>query len=297
MGHKPSVGLRKDVSMSTNYEKIASAIAYLESNAQLQPELETIAAAMHTSPFHFQRLFTEWAGVSPKKFLQYLTVEHAKQLLSQKKYTVFDAAYETGLSGTGRLHDLFVSIEGMTPGEFRNGGENLRIQYSLQQCRFGKYLVAATAKGICHLSFFEEADASAVKGLQEYWPNADLVPGMDLHQEKILAFFNKNVHDAGNIRLHLKGTPFQLKVWQALLHIPMGDLSTYGAIAAHIQQPAAARAVGTAIGSNPAGYIIPCHRVIRSIGETGGYRWGSIRKKAMLAWEASKTNAGDADEI
>lgn len=297
MGHNTSVGLLKDVSMTTNYEKIASAIAFLERNARQQPELETIAAAMHTSPFHFQRLFTEWAGVSPKKFLQYLTVEHAKQLLSQRKYTVFDAAYETGLSGTGRLHDLFVNIEGMTPGEYRNGGEGLQIRYSLQECQFGKYLVAATAKGICSLAFFEGNDALALAGLQEYWPNAVLAPGTNMHQEKVMAFFDKDTGDAGSIRLHLKGTPFQIKVWQALLHIPMGDLSTYGSLAAQIQQPAAARAVGTAIGSNPVGYIIPCHRVIKSIGETGGYRWGSIRKKAMLAWEASKTSGADADNI
>lgn len=297
MGCNPSVGLRKEVSMSTNYEKIATAIAFLERNARQQPELEAIAAAMHTSPFHFQRLFTEWAGVSPKKFLQYLTVEHAKKLLQQENYTLFDAAFETGLSGTGRLHDLFVNIEGMTPGEFRNGGENLRIQYSLQQCRFGRYLVAATAKGICHLAFFEGSEASAIAALRQYWPNASLQPGTGIHQEKVVAFFDKSTGDAVSIRLHLKGTPFQLKVWQALLHIPMGNLTTYGTLAAHIQQPNAPRAVGTAIGANPVGYIIPCHRVIKSIGETGGYRWGSIRKKAMLAWEAGKINAADADDI
>jgi AraC family transcriptional regulator of adaptative response/methylated-DNA-[protein]-cysteine methyltransferase len=283
--------------MSTNYDKIASAIAFLERNARQQPELETIAAAMHTSPFHFQRLFTEWAGVSPKKFLQYLTVEHAKKLLQQKKYTVFDTAYETGLSGTGRLHDLFVNIEGMTPGEYRNGGEDLHIHYCVQHCRFGKYLVASTAKGICNLSFFEDNDASVIAALREYWPNAALQPGTDKHQEKVMAFFSRSNGDAGSIRLHLKGTAFQVKVWQALLHIPMGDITTYGDLAGQIQQPNASRAVGTAIGSNPVGYIIPCHRIIKSMGETGGYRWGTVRKKAMLAWEASKTNAGNADSI
>jgi AraC family transcriptional regulator of adaptative response/methylated-DNA-[protein]-cysteine methyltransferase len=280
--------------MSTNYEKIADAIAFLGRNAKEQPGLETIAAAMHTSPFHFQRLFTEWAGVSPKKFLQFLTVEHAKQLLADKKYTVFDTAYETGLSGTGRLHDLFVNIEGMTPGEYRNGGEDLVIRYSIQPCRFGKYLVAATQKGICNLAFFEDSNVSAVAGLREQWPNARLQQGTDNYQEKVMAFFNQDTGDADALKLHLKGSPFQLKVWHALLHIPMGDLSTYGAIAQQIHQPAAFRAVGTAIGSNPVGYIIPCHRVIKSMGETGGYRWGTIRKKAMLAWEASKTST-DAD--
>jgi AraC family transcriptional regulator, regulatory protein of adaptative response / methylated-DNA-[protein]-cysteine methyltransferase len=278
--------------MNTNYEKIAGAIEFVSRNAQQQPELEDIAAAVHTSPFHFQRLFTEWAGVSPKKFLQYLTVEHAKQLLAQKQHTVFDAAYETGLSGTGRLHDLFVNIEGMTPGEYKNGGEDLTIRYSTQQCRFGKYIVASTGKGICNLSFFDGSIASAVAVLKAYWPRAKLLAVTDSNQQKVIDFFNNNTGDASAIKLHLKGTPFQLKVWHALLHIPGGDVSAYGSIAQHIHQPSASRAVGTAIGSNPVGYIIPCHRVIKSIGETGGYRWGSIRKKAMLAWEASKASAG-----
>ncbi|MEO5594635.1 MAG: methylated-DNA--[protein]-cysteine S-methyltransferase [Chitinophagaceae bacterium] len=275
--------------MNTNYDKIAEAIEFVSRNAQQQPELETIAAAMHTSPFHFQRIFTEWAGVSPKKFLQYLTIEHAKQLLAEKQHTVFDAAYETGLSGTGRLHDLFVNIEGMTPGEYRNGGEDLTIQYSIQQCRFGKYIVASTSKGISNLSFFEGNNAPAIGILKANWPYAKLVAGTDNNQQKVIDFFNDTAAGSSAIKLHLKGTPFQLKVWHALLHIPQGDLSTYGGIARHIDQPSASRAVGTAIGSNPVGYIIPCHRVIKSIGETGGYRWGGTRKKAMLAWEASKT--------
>jgi AraC family transcriptional regulator of adaptative response/methylated-DNA-[protein]-cysteine methyltransferase len=276
--------------MSTNYEKIAEAIAFVSKHARQQPELDTIAAAVHTSPFHFQRLFTEWAGVSPKKFLQYLTVEHAKQLLAEKQNSLFDAAYETGLSGTGRLHDLFVNIEGMTPGEYKNGGEALTIYYSIQVCRFGKYMVASTGKGISNLSFFEGGNAAAIATLQEYWPNAKLVNGIDDNQQKVIGFFNNDMADASSIGLHLKGTPFQLKVWHALLHIPEGDVSTYGGIAQHLNQAGASRAVGTAIGRNPVGYIIPCHRVIKNIGETGGYRWGGTRKKAMLAWEASKVN-------
>lgn len=276
--------------MSTNYEKIAEAIAFVSEHARQQPELDTIAAAVHTSPFHFQRLFTEWAGVSPKKFLQYLTVQHAKQLLADKQNSLFDAAYETGLSGTGRLHDLFVNIEGMTPGEYKNGGEALAIYYSIRVCRFGKYIVASTGKGISNLSFFEGENAAAIAILQACWPNAKLVNGIDDNQQKVIDFFNNNMADASAIRLHLKGTPFQLKVWHALLHIPEGDVSTYGDIAQHLNQAGASRAVGTAIGRNPVGYIIPCHRVIKNIGETGGYRWGGTRKKAMLAWEASKLN-------
>jgi AraC family transcriptional regulator, regulatory protein of adaptative response / methylated-DNA-[protein]-cysteine methyltransferase len=276
--------------MDTDYDKIARAIEFVSRHAQQQPELETIAAAVHTSPFHFQRLFTEWAGVSPKKFLQYLTVEHAKQLLAEKQHSLFDAACETGLSGTSRLHDLFVNIEGMTPGDYKNGGGDLTIRYSTQHCRFGKYIVASTGKGICNLSFFDGNTASAVAELKAYWPNAKLVAGTDSNQQKVIDFFNNNTGDASAIKLHLKGTPFQLKVWHALLHIPEGDVSAYGSIAQYIHQPSASRAVGTAIGSNPVGYIIPCHRVIKNIGETGGYRWGGTRKKAMLGWEASKTN-------
>jgi AraC family transcriptional regulator, regulatory protein of adaptative response / methylated-DNA-[protein]-cysteine methyltransferase len=276
--------------MDTNYDKIAEAIEFVSKHAQQQPELETIAAAVHTSPFHFQRLFTEWAGVSPKKFLQYLTVEHAKQLLAEKQNSLFDAAYETGLSGTGRLHDLFVNIEGMTPGEYKNGGEALTIHYSIQTCRFGKYIVASTGKGICNLSFFEGTNMAAVNGLQAFWSNAKLMNGLDDNQQKIIRFFNNDTPDAANIKLHLRGTAFQLKVWHALLHIPEGDVSTYGGIAQHLQQAGASRSVGTAIGRNPVGYIIPCHRVIRNIGETGGYRWGVTRKKAMLAWEAGKVS-------
>ncbi|MEP6750342.1 MAG: methylated-DNA--[protein]-cysteine S-methyltransferase, partial [Bacteroidota bacterium] len=211
-----------------------------------------------------------------------------KQLLAEKQNSLFDAAYETGLSGTGRLHDLFVNIEGMTPGEYKNGGEALTIYYSIQVCRFGKYIVASTGKGISNLSFFEGNNEMAIVTLQEYWPNAKLTNGIDDNQLKIVSFFNNETADADRIRLHLKGTPFQLKVWSALLHIPGGAVSTYGGVAQHINKKGASRAVGTAIGRNPVGYIIPCHRVIRSIGESGGYRWGGIRKKAMLAWEASR---------
>src|SRR5450432_2162472 len=171
--------------MDTDYDKIARAIEFVSRHAQQQPELETIAAAVHTSPFHFQRLFTEWAGVSPKKFLQYLTVEHAKQLLAEKQHSLFDAACETGLSGTSRLHDLFVNIEGMTPGEYKNGGENLTIQYSILQSRFGKYLIASTGKGICNLVFFEGSDAPALCALKECWPGAKLVMGTDDNQQRV----------------------------------------------------------------------------------------------------------------
>lgn len=274
--------------MNTSYEKIAAAIEFVERHANQQPELEEIAAAVFTSPFHFQRLFTDWAGISPKKFLQHLTLEHAKELLSAKQQTLFDAAYETGLSGTGRLHDLFVNMEGMTPGEYKNGGASLTIQFTVGECLFGKYLAASTGKGICNLSFFEGNDQTAINQLKLSWPNAILSTGIDQHLQKVIDFFSRDALNPVAIKLHLKGTAFQLKVWQALLRIPEGDIASYGNIARHLNQHNASRAVGTAIGSNPVGYIIPCHRVIKNIGETGGYRWGPIRKKTILLWEATQ---------
>ena len=274
--------------MNTSYEKIAAAIEFVERHATRQPELEEIAAAVFTSPFHLQRLFTDWAGISPKKFLQYLTLEHAKQLLFEKQQTLFSAAYETGLSGTSRLHDLFVNMEGMTPGEYKNGGASLTIRYTTGECLFGRYLAASTGKGICNLSFFEGDDQAAIDQLRANWVNAKLSAGVDTYLQQVIRFFDRGAHDPAAIKLHLKGTPFQLKVWQALLRIPEGDVASYGSIARHLEQQKASRAVGTAIGSNPIAYIIPCHRVIKNIGETGGYRWGPIRKKAILAWEAGQ---------
>jgi AraC family transcriptional regulator of adaptative response/methylated-DNA-[protein]-cysteine methyltransferase len=208
--------------------------------------------------------------------------------LSTKQHTLSDTAFETGLSGTGRLHDLFVNIEGMTPGEYKNGGALLTIHYMIGNCLFGKYMAASTGKGICNLSFFEGSNEKAVDELRKNWPGANLLKGTDEHLQKIEIFFSRDATSPQAIKLHLKGTAFQLKVWQALLQIREGDVSTYGRIAKNLAQQNAFRAVGTAIGSNPVGYIIPCHRVIKSMGETGGYRWGTTRKKAMLLWEAGK---------
>jgi AraC family transcriptional regulator, regulatory protein of adaptative response / methylated-DNA-[protein]-cysteine methyltransferase len=270
-----------------NFNRIAEAIEYLAQNFKKQPSLDEVAEKIHVSPFHFQRLFTEWAGVSPKKFLQFLTIDHAKNILQQKGATLFDAAFETGLSGTGRLHDLFINIEGMTPGEFKNGGENLSINYSFAESPFGNILVASTPKGICYLSFADD-DQGSLHELQQRFPNASYKQIMDLIQQNALYIFSHDWSKLNQVKLHLKGTAFQLKVWEALLKIPMGALSTYKKIATGIDNPNALRAVGSAIGQNPVAFIIPCHRVIQTAGTFGNYHWGAHRKTAMIGWEAAR---------
>jgi len=273
----------------TNFERIAEAIGYIKEHFKDQPKLEEVAEKIHLSPFHFQRLFSEWAGVSPKKFLQYITVDHAKKLLRENQSSVFDTAFETGLSGTGRLHDLFVNIEGMTPGEFKNGGELLTINYSFAESPFGNILVASTAKGICHLAFADDQSA-ALEFLQSMFPNAHYHQMVDMIQQQALYLFTHDWSKLSQVKLHLKGTAFQLKVWETLLKIPMGQLTSYGDIAKSIHQPTASRAVGSAVGDNPVAFLIPCHRVIQSSGVIGQYHWGSIRKTAMIGWESAKTD-------
>lgn len=270
----------------TEYQKIENAILYIKENFQRQPSLDEVAAHVYVSPFHFQKMFKDWAGVSPKKFLQYISIEHAKSLL-KKDMPLSDVSFETGLSGTGRLHDLFINIEGMTPGEFKNGGENLTIHYSNAETQFGDIIIASTEKGICYLSFADD-DLKTVDALKQNFPNASFIQKTDMMQQHALQIFKGDWNDLSMIKLHLKGTAFQLKVWQALLHIPAGDVSTYSNIAATIDQPNASRAVGTAIGNNPVAFLIPCHRVIRATGVTGDYHWGSARKTAILGWEAAK---------
>lgn len=273
---------------SINYTRIAQAIAYIQAHFKEQPSLEEIAGELHLSPFHFQRLFSEWAGTSPKNFLQYTSLQFAKSLLKENQATLFDTAHETGLSGTGRLHDLFIKIEGMTPAEYKNGGKALRIAWSLYESPFGPILAASTEKGICHLAFYENAD-EALQVLQSEFPNANIQQQPHPFHEQALRIFYTNDGNLPEIKLHLKGTEFQLKVWESLLKIPMGQLSTYGKLAQEIQSPGASRAVGTAIGSNPVAYLIPCHRVIQSSGNFGGYMWNPIRKTAIIGWEMAKT--------
>lgn len=269
-----------------NFYRIARAINYIQDNFKNQPSLEEIAEEVNLSPFHFQRLFKDWAGTTPKRFLQYISISYAKKLLQENDKTLFDTAVETGFSGSSRLHDLFISIEGMTPGEYKNGGENLKINYSYSATPFGNILTASTAKGICHISFYDdEFDAFAI--LKSKFPAANYQQCETLEHQNVLQIFHKDWTEISQIKLHLKGTDFQLKVWEALLKIPTGKLSTYGILAKKINQPNASRAVGTAVGSNPVAFLIPCHRVIQTSGALGGYHWGTDRKMAMIGWEAS----------
>ncbi len=272
---------------SVDYNRIAVAIDHISANFRSQPSLEELAEKVHLSPAHFQRMFTEWAGTSPKKFLRYISIQHAKRILKEGSPTLFDAALETGLSSTSRLHDLFVSIEGMTPAEYKSGGKQLSILYSFADSPFGKLIVASTSKGICYMAF-EEDEQLAFENLREKFPNAEFCAGTDENQQNALLIFQEDWSSLPGIRLHLKGTPFQLKVWESLLKIPMGRLSTYGEIAGQIGNAAASRAVGTAVGSNPVAFLIPCHRVIRSSGVFGGYMWGPVRKTAMIGWESAR---------
>ena len=269
------------------YDKIEEAIQFINVHHKEQPSLNEIARAVNLSPFHFQRLFTEWAGVSPKMFMQYISIEHAKKLLKEKRSSLFDTAHETGLSGTGRLHDLFIKIEGMTPGEFKNGGLNLTINYSFTESQFGNLIVASTPKGICYMAFTDNEQHALAK-LKLNFPNAKYNQFMDNFQKDALSVFRQDRNSIKQIKLHLYGTSFRIKVWEALLKIPFGNLSTYGSIAEEAGMPGASRAVGTAIGKNPVAFLIPCHRVILSSGNFGGYMWGGTRKSAIIGWEAAK---------
>ena len=279
------------------YDRIAQAIDYLQQHFQEQPSLNQIAEHIHLSPAHFQRLFSEWAGTSPKKFLQYLSIEHAKSLLKQdQSFSLMQTSLDTGLSSTSRLHDLFVQIEGMTPAQYKNGGLDLEISYCFAETLFGSVLVASTTQGICAMSF-EHDQGLAVQTLQQKFPQAVLIERIDPLQQSALANFNHDWDQLSQIKLHLKGSDFQLKVWQSLLKIPMGQLTSYGEIAQQIGQPKASRAVGTAIGRNPIAFLIPCHRVIQASGHLGGYRWGETRKQAMIAWEGAQTDPTPATAV
>lgn len=270
-----------------DYQRIAKAIEYIQNHFKTQPDLDEVADFVGLSSAHFQKMFTDWAGTSPKKFLQFLSIEHAKNLLKDEKETLFNTALETGFSSTSRLHDLFVTIEGMTPAEYKNGGKNLKINYSFAESKFGKLIVASTSKGVCYMAF-EEDEAVAKINLMKRFPNAEFIQQTDDLQKKAWSIFSQDFKNLETIKLHLKGTDFQLKVWESLLKIPMGKLSTYGNLAEEIGNSKASRAVGTAIGSNPVAFLIPCHRVIQSTGKIGGYMWGSERKQMIIGWESAK---------
>lgn len=276
-----------------DYNRIADAIEFFKQHFKEQPSLDEAAEHVHLSPFHFQRMFRDWAGVTPKQFLQYLTIEHAREMLKHTGATLFDTAFETGLSGTGRLHDLFIKIEGMTPGEYKNGGELLTINYSFAESPFGNILVASTPKGICHMAFTDDDPQAALNILQHHFPNAGYKQIVDSIQQNALFIFKQDWRKLDEIKLHLKGTPFQVKVWETLLQVPAGGLTTYGDLAKKSGYAGASRAVGTAVGNNPIAFLIPCHRVIKSSGEIGQYHWGSIRKNAIIGWEAARKTGAE----
>ncbi len=270
--------------MKTDYELIERAIDYLSRNYPDQPELGALAQHLKLSPFHLQRLFKRWAGISPKQFTGYLTLQQAKDLLAKSR-SVLDTALDSGLSGPGRLHDLFVTMDAVTPGEFKASGLGLTLHYGIHPTLFGNCLIAVTPKGICHLSFDSKITKhSAVRELKSRWKNAALVRD----DRKTSAVIRKIFKSGKKNRLNLfvKGTNFQLKVWEALMKVPPGAIISYEDLAAAIKNPAAVRAVGTAVGANPISYLIPCHRVIHKSGVLNGYRWGSSRKKAMLLRES-----------
>lgn len=265
------------------YRLMEQAIQYIEANVQRQPELEEIAAAIGLSEYHFQRVFTRWAGISPKRFLQFLTREHAKQLLD-KSESLLTATHQVGLSSLGRLHDLFVTTEAVTPGQYKTRGAGLVIRYGIHPTPFGKCLIATTERGICHLGFVDGSEGRGIDTLVQHWKHADLTEDYAATAPLVTRIFSTGMPDSP-LKLHLQGTNFQIKVWEALLNIPAGTVTTYERIAMQIGKPSAARAVGTAVGDNPIAYLIPCHRVIRKSGEFGNYLYGSARKKAMLVKE------------
>jgi AraC family transcriptional regulator of adaptative response/methylated-DNA-[protein]-cysteine methyltransferase len=268
--------------LSEDYGRVEQAIRYIEENYHSQPGLKEIAAHAGLSEYHFQRLFTRWVGISPKRFLQFLTKESASSV------NLLEVAYQTGLSGPGRLHDLFVSCEAVTPGEFKNQGEGLEIQYGFHATPFGECLLALTERGICHLAFVQDGDRpQALRVLQARWKNASLREDPAATRPLVGQIFAiARGQEAAPLHLFLKGTNFQIKVWEALLRIPPGSVVSYQDLAISIGMPKAARAVGNAVGQNPLPVLIPCHRVIHKAGDFGSYHYGTARKKALLAWEA-----------
>lgn len=279
-----------DYQQNIDYQRIEQAILYLDENFHQQPNLAEIAENVGLSPYHFQRLFRRWAGISPKRFLQYLTLTYAKSLLNQSK-SVLETTYSAGLSSPGRLHDLFVTYEALTPGQFKQKGHGLTIRYGFQPTPFGECLLAVTERGICGLSFVSsEGRADSLAELQIAWPLAQFQADDDGLQSLVSQIFISSAQQnkAPSLNLFIQGTNFQIKVWLALLQIPTGLAASYADVAAMIEQPKSVRAIGQANGKNPIGFLIPCHRVIRKVGAIGGYRWGTPRKKAMLAWEAAQ---------
>ena len=274
--------------MNSDYERIAGAIRFIERNVANQPTLDDIASEQGMSPFHFQRVFRRWAGVSPKRFLQFLTVEYAKELLEQST-SVLDTTYELGLSSPGRLHDHFVSLEAITPGEYKRRGSGLRIACGVHASPFGPMLLGITDRGVCWLSFLSDQSAEGeLASLRRFWEGAEFSADKARTGAIAKRIFAGLENGNAPITLLVKGTNFQVNVWKALLRVPSGFLCSYDQIACAMGNPSAARAVGKALAANPVGYLIPCHRVIRKVGVPGGYRWDEVRKRALIAWEAAQ---------
>jgi len=279
-----------------NYHRIEQAILYLENNVQRQPDLEEVAEKVHLSPFHFQRIFTEWAGISPKRFLQYLTVDFLKSKLQDSKNLV-EVAEAAGLSSQSRVYDLFTTLEAVTPLEYKRSGAGIRIDYGFHETPFGLCLLGVTDRGVCWLSFLglDEDPNYELEKMKEHWNNSLFHQDQDLTKSFVQKVFQLPTPEGdsfgeGKLHLFVKGTNFQIKVWEALLRIPMGGVTTYQQIARSIQNPKALQAVGSAVGSNRLAYLIPCHRVIRKDGVLGEYRWSASRKKSMIGWEMAKAS-------
>jgi len=273
--------------LSEDYYRVEQAIRYIESNARSQPDLGEVAAALHLSEYHFQRLFTRWAGISPKRFLQFLTKENAKRLLTSSA-NLLEATYETGLSSPGRLHDLFIKCEAVTPGEYKARGQGMQIIYGYHPTPFGECLLALTKRGICYLAFVESGRAACLDELRREWANADLQENQARTKPVVEQIFAPQ--QGSSLTLHLRGTNFQLKVWEALLQVPDGSVTSYEDLARQVRGVKAAQAVGNAVAHNPVAYLIPCHRVLRKSGDFGEYRYGTLRKQAILGWEMAQTS-------
>jgi AraC family transcriptional regulator, regulatory protein of adaptative response / methylated-DNA-[protein]-cysteine methyltransferase len=271
-----------------NYQRIEQAILYLEKNFQHQPELDDVAEKVHLSPFHFQRLFTEWAGISPKRFLQFLTVGFLKKKLENSK-NLLEVAADAGLSSQSRVYDLFTTLEGVTPQEYKLHGSGIHIDYGFHETPFGIALIGATERGICWLSFLatDEDRGYALESMKEHWHNSIFHQRQETTQSYIDAIFH-SMNTGKKLHVFVKGTNFQIKVWEALLRLPLGEVTTYQNIAQQINSPKAMQAVGSAVGSNHIAYLIPCHRVIRKDGILGEYRWDATRKKSIIGWEMAK---------
>lgn len=278
--------------LAEDYARIEQALTYLEANFQEQPDLAEVARRVGLSEYHFQRLFTRWVGISPKRFLQFLTKEYARTLLEDSD-SVLTTAYAVGLSSPGRLHDLFITCEAATPGEYKQRGKGLEIRYGFHPTPFGECLLAVTRRGICFLVFVQEGDRkAALQALHARWGQAELALDLAATESLVAQIFPLfQPETPASIQLYLHGTNFQLKVWEALLHIPAGRLVTYADIAASLQMPRAVRAVSRAVADNPIAVLIPCHRVIRKMGVIGGYRWGTARKRALIGWEMAHTTS------